>query len=194
MLKTEKGAADRSRPPPVKVLSAQLRAAESSGDGFVVRPGRGRSLPASLVWMQGTVLEVQLDRNTALLMDETGTFAVQGVNNIPKGRPCLCQGEQICHGDGCHPGRLPGASHPCSEDGRPLRARRAPQADVEAGGGGLAAGAGLNAELPAAGRPAPVILLGSCCAHVILDKWKTTSQDSTGGGGILLQRQAPNWE
>lgn len=66
-----------------------------SGEGYVIRPGRGRSLQVSLVWMQGTVLEVQLDRNTLLLMDETGTFAVQGVNNIPKGKPCLSQGDNI---------------------------------------------------------------------------------------------------
>lgn len=70
---------------------------------------------------------------------------------------CCCFYRQICHGDGCHPGRLPGASHPCSEDGRPLRARCTPQTDVEAGGGGPAAGAGLNAELLVAGRPAPVM-------------------------------------
>lgn len=77
---------------------------------------------------------------------------------------CCCFYRQICHGDGCHPGRLPGASHPCGEDGRPLRARRASQTDVEAGGGGPAAGAGLNAEpseetLPflVVGRPALVM-------------------------------------
>ncbi|XP_071326786.1 recQ-mediated genome instability protein 2 [Trachinotus anak] len=91
---------ERKRPPPVKVLSAQLRTAESQGpagggDGYVIRPGRGRSLPVSLVWLQGTVLEVQLDRNTVLLLDETGTFAVQGVNNIPKGKPCLSQGKYV---------------------------------------------------------------------------------------------------
>lgn len=89
---------ERKRPPPVKVLSGQLRTAESrgtadSGDGCVIKLGRGRSLLVSLVWMQGTVLEVQLDMNTVLLMDETGTFAVQGVNNIPKGKPCLAQGK-----------------------------------------------------------------------------------------------------
>lgn len=81
----------------------------------------------------------------------------------------------ICHGDGCHPGRLPGASHPCREDGRPLRARRASQTDVEAGGGGAAAAAGLNAESCrwkrcirlAAGRPAPVtrVRLGLHCSN-----------------------------
>lgn len=97
MLKTT---GERKRPPPVKVLSGQLRTAErngtaDSGDAFTVRLRGGRSLLASLVWMQGTVLELQLDRNTVLLMDETGTFAVQGVNNIPKGKPCLSQGEII---------------------------------------------------------------------------------------------------
>ncbi|XP_034568084.1 recQ-mediated genome instability protein 2 [Notolabrus celidotus] len=91
---------DKKRPSPVKVLSGQLRTAENrgaadSGDGCVIKLGKGRSLPVSLVWMQGTVLEVQLDRNTVLLMDETGTFAVQGVNNIPRGKPCLCQGKYV---------------------------------------------------------------------------------------------------
>lgn len=88
---------EKKRPPPVKVLSGQLRTAEHrrtpSGDAYAIRPGRGRSLLVSMVWMQGTVLEVQLDRNTVLLMDETGTFAVQGVNSIPKGKPCLSQGK-----------------------------------------------------------------------------------------------------
>ncbi|XP_073350963.1 recQ-mediated genome instability protein 2 [Pagrus major] len=97
MLKTT---GERKRPPPVKVLSGQLRAAEGSGtadsgDTFAVRLRGGRALLVSLVWMQGTVLELQLDRNTVLLMDETGTFAVQGVNNIPKGKPCLSQGKYV---------------------------------------------------------------------------------------------------
>lgn len=99
MNNTLKTTVDRKRPPPVKVLSGQLRTAVSrpadSGEGYVIRPGRDRSLQVSLVWMQGTVLEVQLDRNTLLLMDETGTFAVQGVNNIPKGKPCLSQGKYV---------------------------------------------------------------------------------------------------
>ncbi|XP_010793436.1 recQ-mediated genome instability protein 2 [Notothenia coriiceps] len=99
MNNTLKTTVDRKRPPPYKVLSGQLRTAVSrpadSGEGYVIRTGRGRSLQVSLVWMQGTVLEVQLDRNTLLLMDETGTFAVQGVNNIPKGKPCLSQGKYV---------------------------------------------------------------------------------------------------
>ncbi|XP_068434495.1 recQ-mediated genome instability protein 2 [Clinocottus analis] len=94
-----RAAAERKRPPPVKVLSGQLRAAESrgtdSGDGWALRLGGGRSLLASLVWMQGTVLEVQPDRNTVTLLDETGTFAVLGVNSIPRGKPCLAQGKYV---------------------------------------------------------------------------------------------------
>lgn len=91
--------ADKKRPPPVKVLSGQLRKAEArraadSGDVcYAVKAARGATVAVSLVWMQGTVLEAQLDRDSALLVDETGTFAVQGVNNIPKGRPCLSPGE-----------------------------------------------------------------------------------------------------
>lgn len=100
MNKTGNTTGGRERPPPVKVLSGQLRTAESrgtadSGDGFVIKLGRGRTLLVSLVWMQGTVMDVQLDRNIVLLMDETGTFAVQGVNNIPKGKPCLSQGKYV---------------------------------------------------------------------------------------------------
>lgn len=80
------------RPPPVKVLSGQLRTAEPCGDSYSVRLDKGRALPVSLVWMQGTVLEVQPNMDSALLLDETGTFTVQGVRAIPKGKPCLSQG------------------------------------------------------------------------------------------------------
>lgn len=83
---------EKKRPPPVKVLSSQLRTAGNCGDSYAVRLGKGRSLVVSLVWMQGTVMEVQLDRDSALLMDETGTFTVQGVKGVPKGKPCLSQG------------------------------------------------------------------------------------------------------
>lgn len=82
----------KKRTPPVKVLSSQLRTAESRGDSYVVRLSKARSLAVSTVWMQGTVLEVQLDRDSLLLMDETGTFTVQGVKSIPKGKPCFSQG------------------------------------------------------------------------------------------------------
>ncbi|KAL6102578.1 rmi2 [Pungitius sinensis] len=91
-------AAERTRPPPVKVLSGQLRTAERrapGGDGFVIRPGTARSLPVSLVWMQGTVVEVRPEGNGVTLVDETGTFAVQGVHNVPRGKPCLSQGKYV---------------------------------------------------------------------------------------------------
>ncbi|KAK2833226.1 hypothetical protein Q5P01_017115 [Channa striata] len=94
MSKPEQRSIDKKRPPPVKVLSGQLRTADSA-EGYVLRLGRGRSLLVSLVWMQGTVLDVQLDRDTVLLMDETGTFAVQGINSIPKGKPCLSAGKYV---------------------------------------------------------------------------------------------------
>ncbi|CAG12226.1 unnamed protein product, partial [Tetraodon nigroviridis] len=86
---------EKKRAPPVKVLSSQLRTAESCGDSFVVRLRKGRSLAVSPVWMQGTVLEVQLDGDSLLLMDETGTFTVQGVKSVPKGKPCLSEGKYV---------------------------------------------------------------------------------------------------
>lgn len=99
MDKPENAAGERKRAPPVKVFSSQLRTAVrgSSGEpgaGWVVRLGRDRFLQVSLVWMQGTVLEVQLALNRVLLMDETGTFTVLGINSIPKGKPCLSSGNE----------------------------------------------------------------------------------------------------
>ncbi|KAM9784970.1 recQ-mediated genome instability protein 2 [Syngnathus typhle] len=102
MDKPDNAAGERKRAPPVKVLSGQLRTATevrgSSGEpgaGWVVRLGMDRSLQVSLVWMQGTVLEVKLALNTVLLMDETGTFTVQGVGSIPRGKPCLSPGKYV---------------------------------------------------------------------------------------------------
>ncbi|XP_061556775.1 recQ-mediated genome instability protein 2 [Phycodurus eques] len=97
MDKPEDAAGERKRAPPVKVLSGQLRTAtEVRGSSvWLVRLGRALSLPVSLVWMQGTVLEVQLELGTVLLMDETGTFTVQGVNSVPKGKPCLSSGKYV---------------------------------------------------------------------------------------------------
>ncbi|XP_027897935.1 recQ-mediated genome instability protein 2 [Xiphophorus couchianus] len=100
MSKLQQSCKDGKRSPPVKVLSGQLRAAgirgaADSAEGYVIRAGRGRTLRVSLVWMQGTVLEVQLGGTTVMLMDETGTFAVLGVNNIPKGKPCLLPGKYV---------------------------------------------------------------------------------------------------
>ncbi|XP_037545076.1 recQ-mediated genome instability protein 2 [Nematolebias whitei] len=102
MFAVEETGGEQRRSPPVKVLSGQLRAAgnraaagSSGGEAFLIRAARGRSLRASLVWMQGTVMEAQLERNTVLLMDETGTFTVQGVNNIPRGKPCFFPGKYV---------------------------------------------------------------------------------------------------
>ncbi|XP_077414354.1 recQ-mediated genome instability protein 2 [Vanacampus margaritifer] len=102
MDKPDNAAGERKRAPPVKVLSSQLRTATevrgSSGEpgaGWLVRLGKDRSLQVSLVWMQGTVLEVQLAINSVLLMDEAGTFTVQGVSSIPKGKPCLYSGKYV---------------------------------------------------------------------------------------------------
>ncbi|XP_061838229.2 recQ-mediated genome instability protein 2 [Nerophis lumbriciformis] len=96
----DKADGDKKRPPPVKVLSGQLRTAtgtsgEPSGAGWLVKLSGTRLLPVSLVWMQGTVMEVQAELNSVLLMDDTGTFTVQGVNNIPKGKPCLSSGKYV---------------------------------------------------------------------------------------------------
>ncbi|KAM9780364.1 recQ-mediated genome instability protein 2 [Neosynchiropus ocellatus] len=94
----QKPTGDTKRPPPVKVLSSQLRNAETRGDNAdscVLKVGRGKQLRVSLVWMQGTVLEVQSDQNTLVLMDEAGTFVIEGVRNVPKGKPCLSQGKYV---------------------------------------------------------------------------------------------------
>ncbi|XP_017563012.1 recQ-mediated genome instability protein 2 [Pygocentrus nattereri] len=94
---------EKARKPPVKVLSSQLREAEGCAAGSgkpecsIKRLGLGKpgSLRVSVVWMQGTVVEVQPDQNTALLLDETGNFTVSGVNSIPKGKPCLSPGKYV---------------------------------------------------------------------------------------------------
>ncbi|XP_053708501.1 recQ-mediated genome instability protein 2 [Synchiropus splendidus] len=98
MQKADKQPGETRHPPPVKVLSSQLRNAETRGDkvdGCVLKVSRGQHLRVSLVWLQGTVVEVQSDQNTLLLMDETGTFVIEGVRNVPKGKPCLSQGKYV---------------------------------------------------------------------------------------------------
>lgn len=90
---------DKTRCPPVKVLSSQLREgcqASNTKSEFVMKrlgSGTASSLRVSVVWMQGTVVEVQSDFNTLLMLDETGNFLVTGVNNVPKGKPCLSPGQ-----------------------------------------------------------------------------------------------------
>lgn len=95
----EKYHVEKKRASPVKVLSSQLRDGECC-NGYqgkiecnLKRQGEAKNTPfvVSVVWMQGTILEVHSD-NSARLSDETGTFVVNGFRNIPKGKPCLCQG------------------------------------------------------------------------------------------------------
>ncbi|TRZ04303.1 hypothetical protein DNTS_003242 [Danionella cerebrum] len=96
--------AERARSPPVKVLSSQLREASESQSSnarseFLIRRlgsgSRGSLLPVSVVWMQGTVVDVQADLNNVLILDETGNFLVSGINSIPKGKPCLSPGKYV---------------------------------------------------------------------------------------------------
>ncbi|NXX46273.1 RMI2 protein, partial [Tricholaema leucomelas] len=50
------------------------------------------------VWMQGTVLEVELGGaggGSARLQDCSGSFTVLGVEEVPKGRPCLSAGKYV---------------------------------------------------------------------------------------------------
>ncbi|KAK0154787.1 RecQ-mediated genome instability protein 2 [Merluccius polli] len=95
-----RSSAGGGRPLPVKLLSVQLREGTRRGPEDrteVSIRGRdgGSSLWVSMVWMQGTVLEADPHRDQVLLLDETGTFLVQGVNSIPKGKPCLSQGKYV---------------------------------------------------------------------------------------------------
>ncbi|GAA6109191.1 recQ-mediated genome instability protein 2 [Tachysurus ichikawai] len=92
---------DKMRRPPVKVLSSQLR----EGTGCIVgggkmelsirRLGGGGSLTVSVVWMQGNVVETHTEQNSVLLLDDTGNFHITGVNNIPRGKPCLQPGKYV---------------------------------------------------------------------------------------------------
>lgn len=92
---------DKTRCPPVKVLSSQLRegnecqSSNGKSEYVIKRLGSNKAnlLRLSVVWMQGTVVEVQSDLNNILMLDETGNFLVTGVNNVPKGKPCLSPGQ-----------------------------------------------------------------------------------------------------
>jgi len=92
--------ADKFRSPPVKVLSSQLRDGKechtpSGRSEYVIKrlgAGEQSSLQVSTVWMQGTVVKVQSDQNTVLILDETGNFLVSGINSVPRGKPCLSPG------------------------------------------------------------------------------------------------------
>ncbi|XP_067912478.1 recQ-mediated genome instability protein 2 isoform X2 [Heterodontus francisci] len=88
----------RLQSPPCKVLSGQLRLGVSwSGRTpawLLEREGSGRSpLDVSVVWMQGTVLEVRPEDNISLqLVDESGTFTVIGAGGVPKGKYVMVMG------------------------------------------------------------------------------------------------------
>ncbi|XP_044312376.1 recQ-mediated genome instability protein 2 [Varanus komodoensis] len=87
-----------SQLPPVKVLAAQLRRCRrmSGGPWLLDREEYGRpALAVRFVWMQGTVLSVELDGSTVRLRDESGSFVAQGVDSVPKGRPCLIAGKYV---------------------------------------------------------------------------------------------------
>ncbi|XP_061477774.1 recQ-mediated genome instability protein 2 [Rhineura floridana] len=84
--------------PPVKVLATHLRRCRriSGGPWLLDREEYGRpALAVSLVWMQGTVLTVEQDGSTVRLRDESGPFVAQGVEKVPKGRPCLSPGKYV---------------------------------------------------------------------------------------------------
>ncbi|XP_029432482.1 recQ-mediated genome instability protein 2 isoform X2 [Rhinatrema bivittatum] len=91
----------RGRCPPVKMLAEPLRRCVlcAPADGAAGRPscwlsrdGRG-AVEVTMVWMQGTVLEVRPEHGTTVrLQDDTGTFTVSGVDTVPKGAPCLIPG------------------------------------------------------------------------------------------------------
>uniref|UniRef100_A0A672TWS0 RecQ-mediated genome instability protein 2 n=2 Tax=Strigops habroptila TaxID=2489341 RepID=A0A672TWS0_STRHB len=87
--------------PPVKVLAAQLRGAVRGAGGTwqLVRAEAGRApLCLRAVWMQGTVLEVERGGprgGSARLQDGSGPFTVLGVEEVPKGRPCLSPGKYV---------------------------------------------------------------------------------------------------
>uniref|UniRef100_A0A8C7H5W0 RecQ mediated genome instability 2 n=1 Tax=Oncorhynchus kisutch TaxID=8019 RepID=A0A8C7H5W0_ONCKI len=49
------------------------------------------ALVVSVVWMQGTIMEVRLDHNTVLLLDETGIFVVNGLKYVQHlTKPLIC--------------------------------------------------------------------------------------------------------
>ncbi|NXA54685.1 RMI2 protein, partial [Nothocercus julius] len=45
--------------------------------------------------MQGTVVRVERGGGAACLQDESGAFTVLGVEEVPKGRPCLSAGKYV---------------------------------------------------------------------------------------------------
>ncbi|XP_034954828.1 recQ-mediated genome instability protein 2 [Zootoca vivipara] len=84
--------------PPVKVLAAHLKRCHRvpGGPWLLDREEYRRpALSVSLVWLQGTVLAVEEGGSTVRLRDDSGPFVAQGVEKIPKGRPCLSAGKYV---------------------------------------------------------------------------------------------------
>ncbi|CAJ0919287.1 unnamed protein product [Ranitomeya imitator] len=84
--------------PPVKMLAARLtQCKKRPGPSFWLEqcPGGGE-LEVSVVWMQGSVIQVRPERGTTLrLTDDSHTFTVCAADKVPKGKPCLEQGGAI---------------------------------------------------------------------------------------------------
>ncbi|KPP64018.1 OB DNA-binding domain-containing protein C16orf175-like [Scleropages formosus] len=95
---------EKRRSPPIKVLSSQLREGKEhigpngkmvcTMNRLGVEPGRSAPLEVSVAWMQGTVLDVNSE-NGALVLDETGTFSVLGVDSVPRGKTSLSPGRYV---------------------------------------------------------------------------------------------------
>ncbi|KAG5831887.1 hypothetical protein ANANG_G00285120 [Anguilla anguilla] len=100
-----KSPGDKKRSPPIKVLSSQLREGKvhfgpnGKIECTIKRLGQRNTSPlraVSVVWMQGTVLEVKSDHNTTVtLIDETGTFMVTGASSIPQGKSSVLSGKYV---------------------------------------------------------------------------------------------------
>ncbi|XP_069590145.1 recQ-mediated genome instability protein 2 [Ranitomeya imitator] len=84
--------------PPVKMLAARLtQCKKRPGPSFWLEqcPGGGE-LEVSVVWMQGSVIQVRPERGTTLrLTDDSHTFTVCAADKVPKGKPCLEQGKYV---------------------------------------------------------------------------------------------------
>nr|XP_033770406.1 recQ-mediated genome instability protein 2 [Geotrypetes seraphini] len=92
------------RSPPLKMLAdmfkgcscrAPAEGASGSPSFWLDRVGRG-AVDVTVVWMQGTVLEVRPERGTTVrLQDDTGAFTVSGLDTVPKGAPCVIPGKYV---------------------------------------------------------------------------------------------------
>uniref|UniRef100_A0A8C7VNS4 RecQ mediated genome instability 2 n=1 Tax=Oncorhynchus mykiss TaxID=8022 RepID=A0A8C7VNS4_ONCMY len=86
---------ESKKSPPIKVPSSQLREGKDKQlngklEFNIKRLGQWKNtaLVVSVVWMQGTIMEVRLD-HTVLLLDETGTFVVNGLKYALSPEPVL---------------------------------------------------------------------------------------------------------